>query len=195
MAILPSGWLLGRMGEATETPVPPPTGDDPFTLVYEAIWFMLLQNPHFEEGVKEGNRITFVPAVNRNLNKKFVDSKLSTDYPEVRVVVEGATPAIVHDSSSTKITRAFGIIVSTNDVRLNEGLFPIEWEVVKAMANWRSNLSQLEWQGEKFIKRLVALPTSTSMSITGDGYPNGWASVWRVSVDMYFSTAQLASYV
>lgn len=182
--ITPAGLLFGfGLPDA-------PEGDDPFTLVYNSIWNLLLARPAFVESVKEKNRISFVnDGGGTQFTKDF--NKLAADFPEVQIVVETASPHTNNTSSSSMIRRTYAIMVSTDGATLNPGLFPVEWEIYQAMAGWRTSVTALEYLGERFVKAIRLQQVTTGYTIGNAQVVKGWASAWRAEVDMHFSNVNL----
>ena len=167
-----------------------PEGDNPFTLVYNSIWNLLLARPNFVQHIKHGNRISFV---GQNPNAQFTKefNKLSADFPEVQITVEGATPAPNDTSSSSKLSRTYAIMLHTDGATLDPFVFPVEWEIFQALAAWRFTVSALEYKGERFVKNVAPLPVTNAYSLDAAQNVRGWVAVWRARVDMYFSNVNL----
>ena len=167
-----------------------PEGDNPFTLVYNSLWNLLLSRPAFVQSVKQGNRISFV---GQNPSTQFTKefNKLSADFPEVQIVVEQVTPQTNDTSSSSKLSCVYAIMLHTDGATLDPFVFPIGWEIFQALQGWRTTVSALTYMDELFVKNVATLPVNNAYSLDAGQNLKGWASVWRARVDMYFSNVNL----
>lgn len=162
--------------------------NDPFSMVYSALWDMIEAHAGFAGLVKVGNRIRF------DLDKRGVlKPDVSTaDLPEVILTTFGGVVNLIDTSSTSKVTRFYQIIISTGDLRLSEYLNPVEWAIFCAMVGWRERLGALRWNNRSFVKR--ANLTSGSEGQSNPEYNRGikgWSALWTVEVEMHFATADL----
>lgn len=168
-----------------------PEGDNPFTLVYNAIWNLLLARPSFVEQVKVGNRITFIPTGDNKVTTQKDFNKLGADFPEVQLLIEGTEPHHNNTSSSSTLKRIYAIQVNMDGALLSPGLFELEWEIFIALKHWWLTVSALEYKNERFVKAVRNLPTTTGYNIQDNSTIRGWASIWRAEVEMHFSNTNL----
>lgn len=117
----------------------------------------------------------------------------NTDLPEVRLIPDGMEPATQISSSSTRIVQRFTVQVSTGSQRVagqlgkDVSLFPLEWEIFRAMSGWWGVISLLEWHGTKFAK-FLDLTNTQQGSAERDlkRSVDGWASAWSVEIVLVF---------
>lgn len=197
MAIAPAGWLLLSFGSGSGTPTPtPPEGDDPFTLVYKALWNLALSNPNFTQKVAAQNRIAFIPTDTYNYAKSFLPNKLHDDYPEVILTVENSTSNLTATSNTASIRRTYAFLIGTDKPDLNPDLFPVEWELLRSLSNWRESLTALRWEDKQFVHNCrvqsgTTLWQSAPASSNNTLVIRGWVSVWRAEIEMNFDKADL----
>lgn len=161
---------------------------DPFTQVHDALWELLEDNVGFTELVKEGNRIKFSGDERDPIKTQVQDA----DLPEVRIVVAGGTPALLNTTSSSKCTKRFQIQVSTGDQRVTAILFPLQWEIFRALSNWPAKLLALTWEGEQFVKRAALFDIAEGVT-DADLLRNikGWATLWLFETELWFKTSAI----
>jgi hypothetical protein len=164
--------------------------NNPYTLVHSALWAMALANPRFVAMVAEGNRIRFDSAVDRDPIKENIGS---ADTPEVMLVSMGVTDVNLHATSSTsQMRRRYQFFVTSGDMRINDLLYQIEWQLTCALANWKATLAPLQWNGKPFVK-------SANMTDASEGFQKndqtrgiiGLSCIWACEVVFSFTTADL----
>lgn len=162
---------------------------NPFTLVYDALWTLILRNPNFVNDVKEGNCIKFNSATDRAPKK---DTVAAGDLPEVLLVPEAGTANHYNTSSTSAASRQYAWMIQTGDWRANEYIHQVEWHIFAAMTGWTQTLGALTWQGDHFVKRASVVGVTVGQS---DPQRNrgieGWSAIWRCQVDMVFKTSDL----
>lgn len=160
---------------------------NPITLVYEEIWALLESWKNFTDLVKPGNRVKHL--VDDESNKGEV---LNADFPEVRISAEGITPDVQISSGSCALSYNFSIEVSTGNKRSDEMLFPLSWEIFRALVGWHTKLTALTWNDAAFVKDLHAVNVLDGRSKRDrDKGIGGWATIWSVTVLMVFSMSVL----
>lgn len=162
---------------------------NPLELVYGALWDLAESRPQLCELVKLGNRIRFDSERDRNPTKQEVST---LDLPELVLIGNGGFSNIHATSSSSELRRRYTWLLSTGDMRLQEYLYPVEWELFCAMCNWNSVLNKLTWQGLNFVKSVdfIDLTEGQSDPDRNRGI-KGWSAVWTCEVTMYFSLKKL----
>lgn len=165
---------------------------NPFQLVYDALWQMMASRADLADLVKVGNHISFGdPAI----GDPFKRSVAIGDLPEVVLIPAGMDANLFSTSSSSNCTRRYQWLLSTGDLRIHEGLHPVEWAIFCGMCDWQTVLTALEWpanSGRHFVK-MAEIENITE----GKSDPErnrgivGWSAVWTCSIQMYFSTADL----
>jgi hypothetical protein len=165
---------------------------NPFDLVYDALWQMVLDSTPMSELVKPGNIIRY-DQTSRDPYKKEVATE---DLPELVLTSEGADDINMHATSCTSmLRRTYAFMISTGDFRLQKILHPVEWALFCSMSDFRSRLGSLQWEGENFVKEanFVSVLNGTSDPDKNRGI-RGWSAVWRCRVAMHFRTASLRAY-
>lgn len=159
---------------------------NPLTQVYEALWEMLEGHQGFIDLVAEKNEI-------KMLNSSPLKDQVSTaDLPEVRIIPAGGSTHINNSTNSTKLIRRFSIQVATGDRDISTSLYPVEFEIIRALHGWTNILMELEWSGCKFVKRCVQLDTvEGSAAYDLNRGIKGWSCVWSCEVEMWFNNQDL----
>jgi len=182
---------------------------DPFSQVFNALW-QLIDNckplngytiPPGAPGanavvpalVMPGNKIKFNLPTDRDPIK---NSAQDADYPELLLVPTGVIETnLTNSSCTTKVSRQYSWWLTTGDFRTNYRLFPVQWAVVCAMADFSTVLSPLTYDGELFVKRVQV---GSAVEGVNDQRLNrnirGWSSIWSCTVDMYFKQSILRLY-
>lgn len=170
---------------------------NPFTQVYNALWTMLEAHTGFTDLVRIGNRIKFT-GTRTDPNKPEI---MTADLPEVRLIPIGTSPHIQRTSNSGSVVKRFEIQLATGQIRLDQegsegigaSLFPIEWEILRAMHGWQGVLGTLTWNGKTFV-RLVRPGQVNELSVQPEMSRSirGWVALWACEVEMWFTTADLA---
>lgn len=162
--------------------------DNPLSLVYNALWELLLSSAEFTKLVRLSNRITFM-GDNRDPIKQEVQTH---DLPEVRLIPVSSTPHIQSTSNSSFLTERYEIQVSTGDQRIDAIFIPVKWAVYCAMSNWYSILRALTWKEKQFVT--IGRPTGTTEGASKNDLTRGivgWSSIWSCEVQMCFATSDL----
>lgn len=161
---------------------------DPITLTYDKIVSMLEDHVGFSSLVKAGNLIRFSGKSRDPIKAEVSDA----DLPEVRVVARGGTPHIQRTSNSSSMLERFEVQIATGDQRLTAALFPVKWEVYRALAGWSAALGSLTWKTKTFVK--LARPMDVSDGVSEDDLRRGiegWSSIWAIEIHMWFDTTDL----
>jgi len=178
---------------------------DPFTKTFDALWALAeasdvlngYTDPNTLQPVKglilPGNKIKFNELQVRDVIK---DSVQDADLPELMLSTQGVTTAnLTASSCHAAITRQYSWMVSTGDFRVNYRLFPVQFALFCAMANWAEILSALTWGGEKFVIKAALNPLIEGVSdATLNRGIRGWSSIWACTVDMKFSSSALRAF-
>lgn len=163
--------------------------ENPFTLVYDALWAMLEAHPQFVVDVKEGNRIKYNSSEDRDPLKQEI---LDADLPEVVLVQTSVSANLYQSSSGSMCLRQYSILVSTGDFRYNKFLAQVEWDIFTAMMLWKERLGSLQWKNKAFVKRsnILSATSGASDSERNRGI-KGWSAIWTVEVEMHFTSQDL----
>lgn len=173
------------------------TERDPFTQVYDALWRMLEAHKGFTGLVRISNRIK-LSGSSHDPTKNF---PAAADLPEVRVIPAGGNPHIQRTSDSGSVVKRFEIQLATGQLRVDQegvdslgaAIFPIEWELLRALHGWQSVLGVLTWNGKTFVKLMRPGKIEERLNESGDKHKvRGWNAIWACEVEMWFTTADLA---
>jgi hypothetical protein len=178
----------------------PTSSTDPFTLVYCSLWDMLEAHTGFTGLVRVGNRIKFLGDRLKPTKQEITD----TDLPEVCVEPDGVEPHLQATSARTLLVQKFKIVAASGNQRLdtlgpngiNAAIFPVAWEMLRAMIGWTSNLMVLTWPvagGAPFVH--LARPTGLTLALF---HPKenrtilGWSAAWQYEVHLNLLSAAMA---
>lgn len=163
---------------------------DPFTQVHDAIWDILEANSAFTSLVSAGNRIKFSDT--SNVKDPIKDSVLAADLPEVRVICEAIRHHLQATSSTTFAVAVWSIQVSSGDLRFQAALFPVMWQIYRAMSTWKDTFDTLTLNARAFT--LPLKPQDARIGVNETELlrgVRGWASVWTSEVEMFFRTIDM----
>ncbi len=161
---------------------------DPITKVFDAFWVMLNSHQPFCNLVKAGNQITFMGKDAAPIKGEISDG----DLPEVRILPTSAEVQIQRTSNSSTIIMTWEIGVSTGDQRIDCLLFPLTWEIYRALKDWRIELDALTWNSKKYVKLVRPLTVAFGVSQTDlNRGIKGWSGLWSGETQMWFDTSDL----
>lgn len=151
---------------------------DPFTRVYNAIMALFADHDGVSDLVKPGNLVSYATK-SRDPLKVNVQSG---DLPEIEVRPAGGEATLWKTSDSTEVIRRYVVGIATGDLRVDESLFPLEWELLRALAGTTSNL------GLPFVVN-VHIEGFDEESEATDRHrgTKGWVALFTVGVQMYFN--------
>jgi hypothetical protein len=163
---------------------------DPITQVYNALWTLLESHAPLTQLVELRNRIKF-SGTNTDPVKAEV---LTADLPELRLVPLSGSSYLTRTSSSSTILQQFRVELSTGDQRVDAALFPIQWEVYRALCNWVTTLQALKWNSKAYVTTLKAGEHQQGVTNTDlQRGIKGWSLLWSCSVEMTFTTTDLTT--
>lgn len=167
--------------------------DSPVKKVFDALWALLEAWTGFTDLVPVGNRVKYMEGVPGTLQVKQEVS--DADLPEVQIIPTGMETNYTLNSSHTELWAEFEIRVSTGDVRIDAVLFPLQWEIYRALAGASAALALLEWSGKaEFVKSLVANVISEGVLDPDlNRGIKGWSAVWSCRVHMTFTLSDLTT--
>ena len=164
--------------------------ENPFNLVYTAMWDMIASNENLTNLVREGNRIRFDVTQNSNPLKKNV---ADGDLIEVILAPVGFGDIMMQrTSNSTSIVKRFAWLISTGDMRVHKRLHVVEWAIIVGMLGWKERLAALQWKDKNFVKRADIIEGSE-----GESDPDrnrgikGWSAVMTTEIEMHFATGDI----
>lgn len=162
---------------------------NPFSIVFTALWDLLLSHPAFSRDVANGNLIRFDSTTDRNPKKETLST---ADLPQVTLIGETLTANLQNTSSTSMTTRRYSWLVQTGDYRYTEFLARVEWYIFAAMTNWKTRLAALQWKDQAFVKRVNIIQAMSGLNQAQDRQNMaGWAAVWTLEVEMHFRTQDL----
>lgn len=156
---------------------------NPIAQVYTGIWSLLEANSGFTALVLPGNRIKYIGG-NRAAGKEIVNT---ADTPMVSVMPLGMRPHLDASSSSSELVTIWSIEVLPGTVKI-ETLSDLDWEIYRAMSEWRTLRTTVSWGSETPVKRLY--PVNVDPEINERRYqrvPKGWTSLWVGHCHLWFS--------
>lgn len=167
---------------------------NPFNLLYEGMWVMLLEWPGFPDlEVRPGNVVRFDAG---RSPLKIASRKVSG--LEIMLAPGPLTRVNLHQTSSTAmIARRYDWLIATGDLRADSFLHQLEWGLVCVHADQQDTLTTLEWpaaSGWNFVKK-VDLSESAVGFESDDNNRGilGWSAVCSSEVEMHFRRADLHS--
>jgi hypothetical protein len=172
----------------------PTMSGDPLTLAYCAAWDMLENHTGFTGLVAPPNRIKFL----QNRLKPTKEIITDTDLPEVGFAPTDGDIHLQASSDRTLLQFGFDVWAATGNQRLdtlgptgmNGAIFPVLWEMFRAMRGWTTNLLTLQWPtsgGSNFVH--LAKPTSVKTTLGAvDKNRNiiGWSALIHYDIYMNF---------
>lgn len=169
---------------------------NPFTLIFDALWSLFEQSPVFTTDVALGNRIHFNFYNDPNpLKPQIQDS----DLPEVILISAGTNEINLYSTSATsKIVKRYQVMVATGDLRIQNYLNQIQWDLYCAFTGWTTLLGALIWpvgSGRTFVKRCALTDCEEGLDNTKENRGIiGWSSIWSAEVECHFLTSDLINY-
>lgn len=152
---------------------------DPFTQAYNALWDLLEAHPAFSDRFRLANRTKYTGKRTQDDPRK--DSVAAGDLPEIDIRPTGGPTNLFFTHKDARAVRTFQIGITTHDLRADRGLFPLDWEIMRALAKLEENL------GLPFVVD-VALGDADH-SLEGTDFNRGasrWVAVFDVEVTFMF---------
>ena len=162
--------------------------DNPFILVYDALWTLAERNETLMELIKLKNRIKYDDVLGPKKNIS------DADLPELELIQAGAECNLMDSSSTTKVVRQYTWGITTGEFEVNPFYNSVSWELLCAMVDWDSVLCALTWPDEDwhFVVRtnVISADEGTIMRKNNRGIL-GWAGMWTIDVQMHFRTIDM----
>lgn len=167
--------------------------ENPFTQTHRAFFDMLVAWPPLKTGnykIKAGNWVSFLS--DRDNTRPKTTPTQDADFREIRVLCTGMLPHLQRTSNSSSCLRRYEIQLSTSKQAADASLYPVEWEIYRALSTWQAVLSALTWNGNPFVKLCRPMDVNNSLDISelNRGTP-GWSAVWACEAEMFFRTIDL----
>ena len=154
---------------------------DPFTQIYDAIWKILENHKGVTKKVRLKNRIK-LSGVDPNPYKNTV---LDADLPELLLEPTGGG-GFAWTSTGLQMASNFQLRLAAGDLRVHKQLFPIKWEIIRALKQTRTNLDL------SFVKNVEI--TDINETIGNDEVDRGtpsWTGLFEISVQVYLTNTEL----
>lgn len=182
---------------------------DPLTKAYEILWQILESNPNFVAMVKPHNRIKYTDDAITGVSAPRYperDSRQPQEYPQVKIEAVGGASDMYCSSDGTRIQERFQILVNTGDRRLcytkdgiYQGLFPLQWTILRAMMSWETYLRPQTWNGKVFVhhcsvsnrQEKIDNPRLDEQKATVRDA--GWSVVWQGDLELWFTSADMTA--
>lgn len=160
--------------------------NDPFSMVYAALWQLVERNQQLQDVLKEANQIKF----DENNSPKANVS--DADLPEMSLLCGGGSFTGRIDTTNTKVTKEYIWAITTGTYRVNEVYNRLSWELFRSLSDWQCVLCELQWCGCNFVKdlRLTTAEEGTLMQELNRGVA-GWAALWNCEVDFVIPLKKL----
>lgn len=151
---------------------------DPFTLVYNALVAQIADHDGVSDLVKKGNLIGYA-AGNTDPTKGNIQSG---DVSELEVRPAGGDAQLWWSKTSAEVSRRFVVGLTTGDLRVEKSLFPLEWELLRAIASTTNNL------GLSFVTK-VSIDGFDEERTGMDEHrgTKGWVALFSVVVEMHLN--------
>ena len=163
---------------------------NPFQQVYEGLWTLLNANAALVALIPDsGNQINYDGTVS-NPEKRAIQP---ADLPELRIIMSpGGQLWNARTTNGSSYSQRFEIQISTGEKGLTS-LFEVEWETLRALADWKSVFGTMTWGGEEFVKYCLVTEIA-SQSLNNEELNReqpGWSTIWAGEVQMWFTTEAL----
>lgn len=153
---------------------------DPFTDAIDALWTRLEANSEFTALVKPNCRIKMSDDTDPQ-GKQMQDN----DAPQVAIGPATCDTDLHVTSSSASITLNYDVAISTYDMRLKRGIFPVFWQVLKTVSDFPDTTIT---SGKIIDVRVIAVSFGDQDEKTGT---TGWAAILTLAVEMTFDRTEL----
>lgn len=150
---------------------------DPFTRVYNAIMALFADHDGVRDLVKPGNLIGYASDSADPIKGNIQPG----DLPEIEVRPAGGEVQLWKTSDSTEVLRRYVVGITTGELRVHESLFPLEWELLRALASTTNNLG-LPFVVNVHIEGFDEDPEATDRHRG----TKGWVALFSVIVQMHF---------
>lgn len=162
--------------------------DDPFTQVHDALWALAETSTVLTNLVRVSARIRLNDAKRGPVKTEVGEA----DKPELRLLPVNGFMFGVRDSHKGTVRKRFHWVVSTGDQRPKEELYPLEWELYRTLAAWKTPMQALTWNGKAFVydAYLTEYEETWKDKEHNRGIP-GWTGLLTTVVEMHFDRTDL----
>jgi len=113
--------------------------ENPFTMVYDALWDMMERNTTLTGLIRKANRIKYAQA---NATKPAISDG---DLPEIALLSSGGDSNVMNTSSTSSMVRRYTWAIATGEYQINPFYNTVSWELYRAMIDWDQVLCALVW--------------------------------------------------
>ena len=156
--------------------------DNPFQLVYDALWELANRNSNLTAAIKLNNREDYSKWIGAK------DSVSTADFPELSLIVDGGAWNFQSTSSHSSINRTYAWAITTGSFVICD-YNCILWELCRAMVDWDTILCGVQWNGTQVVRNANQgdLEEGT-LRVEQNRKIRGWASIWTVNVEFMIPT-------
>lgn len=150
---------------------------DPFTRVYDALVALFANHDGVQDLVKTGNLIDY----SGDRTEPTKENIQAGDVPELEVRPAGGEGQLWFSSTSATVVRRYAVGLTTGDLRAAKSLFPLEWQLIRALAGTTDDL------GLSFVHKVSIEGFDEEREATDRHRgTRGWVAVFAVVVEMNF---------
>ena len=164
-----------------------PSGNDPYSISYAALWNALNASVAFRGLALPGNQLRWDIAANRQPAKPQLQA---ADFPQVGIAPTKLIPA-QSSASSAKVLWNLRCGVVTGDQRLTQGTFPLEWEFTRQVYSLHDAIEGAPW-----VRKVRILDGQDALMVengeSGQVMPKGWQTFLIIQLELWFTAADLA---
>jgi hypothetical protein len=156
--------------------------DNPFKIVYDAIFRLAVDSLDLSRMVKASNKIDLGSETKTDPIKA---ERITSDFPEIVLISDRADANLHASNTHVSFMREYAWVINVAEYKIALDLLSVEWALFAAMRNWEKTVRDLTWNGETFVihANLTSL-RETDRDITQRRGMRGWAAVWTCMVEM-----------
>ena len=150
---------------------------DPFTRVYDALVALIADHDGVKHLLKKGNLIDY----SGGRDDPTKSNVQSGDLAEIEIRTAGGDALLWFSSDSSMVGRRYSVGITTGDLLVDKSLFPLEWELLRALAGAKDDL------GLSFVHK-VSIEGFDEEREGTDRHrgTKGWTALFNVVVEMTF---------
>lgn len=158
-------------------------GTDPFSMVYNTVWDVLNRHKPLADLVKLRNRIRFDTDDRDPEKQEIIDS----DVPELEMYPAGGDAEPFHTNTSSLASQSLVLQLTTGELRIHKVLFPVKWELLKALIQCGHNLG-----GLPFVRGIsFSGIDETQDDDAANRGTRGWSATITITILMVFDNTRL----
>ena len=164
---------------------------DPYTQVYGALHEMLFARTALHERIVRGNRLRYDDT---SSPRQIKTETLDKDFPSISLLPISMTYNTHTTSATAQVIAKFQIVIASGVERVDERVFPIEFEVFRAFCSIKAHLHSLTWKDKQFVIQSLLLSSTQGISEkAAQGGRIAWLSRMDIEIQMRFSRTDLAT--